>query len=63
MPSELKLALILFGMTLVVPLWVWGMSASWRTAWHAWKQFAAWMGALYLLGGVVALFTWLSLRN
>jgi hypothetical protein len=50
----LKLALALFVCTLVVPLFVWGQSTSWRAAWQAWKQYAAWMGALYLVG----LLTW-----
>ena len=56
MPSVLKLALALFALTLVVPLFVWGNTTSWRAAFTAWKQFAAWMGALYLIGLVAWLF-------
>lgn len=57
MPSLLKLALCLFAVTLPVPLWVWGMTTSWRAALHAWKQFLVWMGALYAVGLVVWLVT------
>lgn len=53
MPSLLKLALYLFALTLVVPVFVWCQSTSWRTAWLAWRQFGAWMGGLYLLGLLV----------
>jgi hypothetical protein len=58
MSSTIKLGLYLFAMTLTVPALVWLQSTSWRLAWHAWKQYAAWMGALYLLGLVVWFFMW-----
>jgi hypothetical protein len=53
----LLLALSLFALTLVVPAWVWCMSTNWRTAWEAWKGYAAWMGALYAIG----LLVWLGM--
>jgi hypothetical protein len=56
LPSLLKLALFLLALTLVVPALVWAQSTSWRLAWLAWRQYAAWMGALYALGAVVWLF-------
>lgn len=55
--SLLKLAAFLLALTLVVPALVWAQSTSWRAAWGAWRQFGAWMGALYALGFVVWLFT------
>jgi hypothetical protein len=57
MPKLLLLALSLFALTLVVPLFVWGMSQSWRTAFNAWRQYATYMGCLYALG----LLTWLGM--
>ena len=52
----MKLALYLLAHTLVVPALVWAHSTSWRLALHAWKQYAAWMGAMYALAFVVWLF-------
>jgi hypothetical protein len=57
MPSILKLALCLFSLTLIVPAICWGNSGSWRVALIAWKQFAVYMGALYLIG----ILTWLGM--
>jgi hypothetical protein len=56
LPSLLKLALFLLALTLVVPALVLAHSTSWRLAWLAWKQYAAWVGALYLLGFLSWLF-------
>lgn len=49
------LALSLFACTLVPFLMVLANSG-WRNAVDAWKQFAAWMGVLLLMGGC----TWLG---
>lgn len=54
MPKLLTLALCLFAFTLPVPIFVWGNTANWRAALHAWKQYGIWMGALYGIG----LLTW-----
>lgn len=53
MSSNLLLALFIVGITLVVPLMVWGQSSDWRLALTAWKQYSAWLGGLLALGFVV----------
>lgn len=53
MPKLMLLALFIIGCTLVVPLFVWGQSGSWRTAIRAWWEYARWMLALYVLGFLV----------
>lgn len=52
MPPLALLALSLFCLTLVVPLWVWPLT-NWRTALLAWWQYTRYMLALYAIGGLV----------
>ncbi len=58
-----ELALYLFLLTLVVPLFVLGGSGGdWRAALKAWGLFGIWFGGVLAFGAVVGLFTWLGLR-
>jgi hypothetical protein len=52
----LLLAISLFALTLIVPLWTWPLT-NWRTALRAWWEFCRWMLCLYAFGFVV----WLSM--
>ena len=62
MPSWLKLALFALGCTLVVPLWVLGMSGgNWRQALQAWRFFALLLAGLAVPGMVV--WIWITLAT
>lgn len=51
MVTFLKVCGIVFVMTLIVPLLVAGMSASWRAGFEAWKSYMKIMGGFVLIGG------------
>lgn len=47
----LKTLAAIAAMSMVIPLWIWGATGSWRHGLHAWKQWAKIMGVLVLVGG------------
>jgi hypothetical protein len=60
MPSWLILSLFIFGCTLVVPVFVWGNSGSFKRAVEAWWFFARYLLALAALAIVAHLIYLLS---
>lgn len=58
MPSWLRLALFICGLTLTVPTFVWLGSQSARQAFTAWWFFFRYMLAFAVLGGIAFLATW-----
>jgi hypothetical protein len=47
----LKTMAAIAAMSMVIPLYIWGASGSWRHGLHAWKQWALIMGVIALVGG------------
>ena len=62
MVTFFKLCGIVFVLTLIVPLMVWGGSGSWRHGLHAWLSYLKIMGAMVALGGGFGLLQWLAER-
>jgi hypothetical protein len=60
MLTFLKMAAVLFCMTLIIPLAVWGGSGNWRHALAAFKTYLKIMGCIYAAGFLLAGIFWLA---
>lgn len=62
MLTFLKTAGIIFGLSLIIPLMVWGGSGNWRGALYGWWQWAKIMIGFVVVGGGLGLLVWLTSR-
>lgn len=48
----LKVVAAIAALSMVIPLYIWGATGSWRHGLHAWKQWAQIMGCIAVVGVV-----------